>query len=73
MVRTPKPLFSSDFEMMAKKKADLIDMKRSEREKKFQRPVSQTLNSKADMDSSKMRDSSMDRSSDSHKQVILGL
>lgn len=68
-LRTPKPLFSKEFEILAKRKAELIEEKRQEREKIYVRPAGATKEVNSNMDSHQVRDSSLDRSSDSHKMV----
>jgi hypothetical protein len=68
--RKPKQLFSKEFEEMARQKTALIEEKKLDREKKFQRPIPQTSSSKWNAEETGKKESSVDQSSDSIKVRI---
>ena len=68
-IRTPKPLISKEFQMMVQQKTAIIEEAKREREKHYARPQIVQQTSKSQIDSSNIRESSLERSSDSQKLV----
>ena len=69
-IRTPKPLISKEFQEEVQHKTAIIEEAKREREKHLTKPtIMQAQPSKSQIDSSNIRESSMERSSDSQKLV----
>ena len=66
-LRTPKPLISKEFQIMVQQKTAIIEEAKREREKHYARPQIVQQASKSHIDSSNIRESSLERSSDSNK------